>query len=376
MDFIINARSEGRVLIPWETQKYPNITTIDLESEFVFADFIGQTHKSLGTRSAQSTLHLPDWRGQGSVWEAYRYTCPPGSPARRVLSSIRSTSSHSATPYFELPSTPFDSDFRFVRDVDGRFNFCQNPWAHTNQGHFYSDWRTVPLPFPILSPAKAHGFGDIRIPSHYYHGTTRRYTYAWDEVNLELKQLDNVETPWAMKDEKLFFRGATTGGGSSPPGFSREYQRHRQLYPILLLHVSANRFYRFVRMATMPGTDNRTIVFADPPSSSNYVFTKMPETALADVLDVAFVSSVDHVSYPGGLQQQMVDHRFDDAVLLRDHWSHKYILDLDGASYSGKFFAYLASDSAVVKSSIYTEFYSDWIQPWYVLCLVIERACL
>jgi len=83
-------------------------------------------------------------------------------------------------------------------------------------------------------------------------------------------------------------------------------------------------------------------------------------------MDVAFVSSVDFDNYPGGLSQQVLDHRFDDAAILSDYWTHKYLLDLDGMSYSGKFFAFLGSDSVVIKSSIYQEFFSDWIQPWCV----------
>ncbi|KAF8712487.1 hypothetical protein AX14_013057 [Amanita brunnescens Koide BX004] len=33
-------------------------------------------------------------------------------------------------------------------------------------------------------------------------------------------------------------------------------------------------------------------------------------------------------------------------------------------SYSGRFMSFLASDSAPIKSTIYEEFFSDWIQPW------------
>ncbi|KZV71214.1 glycosyltransferase family 90 protein [Peniophora sp. CONT] len=332
MDFVVNARAEGRVLIPWELQKYPNITTVDPS--------IGQ--------EIQRTLHIPDWRGEGSVWDAFRRVCPPDTPARRLYASVRASSKQSASSYFAQPATPFDTDFRFARDVDARFDFCYHPWAHINQGHFFSDWRTVPLPFPVLSPAKGPGFGDIRVPSHYYHGTTRRYTYAWDDINQELKQHDSVETAWERKSDKIFFRGATTGGGSSPAGFSAGYQRHR-----------------LVKMATDTTPLSRTLVFADPPGSIHFVYTKLDTPTLNQAaLDVAFVSSVDHVHYPGGLQQQMTDHRFADNVLLRDRWAHKYVLDLDGAGYSGKFFAYLASDSAVIKSSVHREFYGDWIQPW------------
>jgi hypothetical protein len=126
-------------------------------------------------------------------------------------------------------------------------------------------------------------------------------------------------------------------------------------------------------MASSTSDFNRTIVFADPPTSTNYVYASVPIASLnQEIMDVAFVSSVGSDPYPGGLGQQVLDHRFDDAAILSDYWAHKYILDLDGMSYSGKFFAFLGSDSVVIKSSVYQEFFSDWIQPWCVsyLCPV------
>jgi len=56
--------------------------------------------------------------------------------------------------------------------------------------------------------------------------------------------------------------------------------------------------------------------------------------------------------------------RFADAVQLTDHWKYKYLIDLDGQSYSAHFLAFMASQSAVLKSTVYREFFSDWIQPW------------
>jgi len=330
LDFAINARSEGRVLVPWEYRK--NTSATFQES---FRDTVGH-------------LSIPDWRGEGSVWESYRRTCQPDSPARRIMGSKRAKSFNGTTNYI-YPSESFPSpDFAFTTEIARRFSFCDNPSAHVLQGHFFSDWRTVPILYPILSPAKGLGFGDIKIPSHYYYGTTRRYTYAWDDVNLEVKRLDSMETPWENKDDKIFFRGATTGGGSAPRGFSPYFQRHR-----------------FVKLASSTSETNRTVVFADPPSSTDFAYASVPMASLnREIMDVAFVSSVDYDHYPGGLTQQIVDHRFDDAAVLSDYWAHKYILDLDGMSYSGKFFAFLGSDSAVIKSGVYQEFFSDWIQPW------------
>lgn len=48
-----------------------------------------------------------------------------------------------------------------------------------------------------------------------------------DPVNMILSDDDENEQPWDKKKDLIFWRGATTGGGSSPPGFLAQYQRHR-----------------------------------------------------------------------------------------------------------------------------------------------------
>jgi hypothetical protein len=82
------------------------------------------------------------------------------------------------------------------------------------------------------------------------------------------------------------------------------------------------------------------------------------------MMDIAFVNTAGAPVFPGGLKAMQQVHRFADAASLGEHWSYKYVLDLDGNSYSARFMAFLASDSAVVKSTVYQEYFSDWIQPW------------
>jgi hypothetical protein len=167
-----------------------------------------------------------DWGDTGNVWEAFRRTCSPSSPARRLFSAVRNSFSQ-RVHYFFQGHEGASTDFRFAKTTGAKIDFCQKPWAHYNQGLFFSDWRTIPVLYPVFSPAKFPGFSDIKIPSHYYYGSTPRYTYGWDAVNLELKDVDDMEVPWENKTAKFFWRGATTGGGSHPPGFSQQYQRHR-----------------------------------------------------------------------------------------------------------------------------------------------------
>jgi len=206
-----------------------------------------------------------------------------------------------------------------------------------------------PVQYPIFSPAKAAGFGDILIPSHYYHASTPRYTYGWDPVHMIVKDRADGETPWENKTNLVFWRGATTGGGSSPPGFFKTYQRHR-----------------FIRMTSDHSNSTHEVTFAWPPTSSDsFVTVTVPSLALnEELIDSAFTNAVGCLSYPGGCVALERDHRFAETVPLGEHWRHKYLVDFDGMGYSARVFALLASDSAVVKSTVYREFFSDWIQPW------------
>ncbi|KAJ7059525.1 glycosyltransferase family 90 protein [Mycena amicta] len=283
MDFTINAKAEGRVVVPWEHANHPNLT------------------------DPNPPFPSPDWAGTGSVWEAWRRTCPPSSPARRLYSSLATKNGATST----------GSEFAFVRETGARsVDFCRNPGERYEQGHFFSDWRTYPLHVPIFSPARAQGFADIRIPSHYYYGGTRRYTYAWDPINLEQRVTDPMEMPWEQKRDAVWWRGASTGGGSSMRSSSSS------------------------SLATEGG----------------FRTSRVPLGALnREVMDVAFVKEVVRIER---------GHRVGDSVELGVGWGYKYLLDLDGMGYSGRFMAFLASDSVPVKNTMYDEFFSGWIEPW------------
>ena len=135
---------------------------------------------------------------------------------------------------------------------------------------------------------------------------------------------------------------------------------------------------RFLRMSSDQSDANRTVVFADPPGTDDFTYAKVPIKQLNDdFMDAAFTKAVGCMEYkPGGCDGMRSDHRFDDAVPLGEHWRHKYLIDLDGMGYSARFFAFLASDSAVLKNTVYREYFSDWIQPWCVssISLVVSLS--
>jgi hypothetical protein len=111
---------------------------------------------------------------------------------------------------------------------------------------------------------------------------------------------------------------------------------------------------------------NRSIVFAHPPNQKKtYVEAQLPMSELnGNAMDVAFVKAVGCTQYPGGCDGMRKDHRFANPVPLGENWKHKYLIDIDGMGYSARLFSLLMSESAVLKTTVYREFFSDWIQPW------------
>ncbi|KIJ43830.1 glycosyltransferase family 90 protein [Sphaerobolus stellatus SS14] len=346
MDFPINTKAEGRVLVPWEHKQYPNMTQQNSSGE-QWPQMIGQEF-------------VPDWKSDGSVWEAYRRTCDPSSQARRLFGSIRGQTAlsavssalhsrigHSYIKHAESASLD-GTELTFATRPDDDYDFCSHPWAKYQQGHFFSDWRTIPVLYPVFSPGKAPGFSDIRIPSHYYYSSTTAYTYGWDRERGIVHDVDKNEVPWEKKTNLVFWRGSTTGGGSSPPGFVKSYQRHR-----------------FMEMSSTPTNATRPVVFTDPPGSDHFVSADVPLAKLnAELMDTAFTKGLGCESFPGGCGLMKKLYRFAPAVPLGEHWKHKYLVDFDGMGYSGRSMAFLASESVLVKSTVYREFFSDWIQPW------------
>lgn len=119
-------------------------------------------------------------------------------------------------------------------------------------------------------------------------------------------------------------------------------------------------------MASSHSEENRTVVIPSSETSS-YTSVSVPIAKLNDeIMDVAFVRLLGWANYPGGRAALRKDHRFDKSVPLGEHWKYKYLVDIDGMGYSGRFLSFLASDSVPIKATVYQEYFSDWLQPWYV----------
>lgn len=56
-------------------------------------------------------------------------------------------------------------------------------------------------------------------------------------------------------------------------------------------------------------------------------------------------------------------YRWANQGSISEVGKHKLLLDLDGLAYSARFLALLKSGGAVIKSTLYQEFFTEWVSP-------------
>ena len=155
--------------------------------------------------------------------------------------------------------------------------------------------------YPVLSPTKIHPcFSDIVVPPVYYSSVSPLTT-------------DTV--PWEKKENKLFWRGSTSGGHAANGNWR---QMHRQRFMIL----ARNR------------------------SDTDVGFTHIIQCDDKDC------------------ESQRREFPTVATEPWEEHIKHKWLFDTDGNSFSGRFTRLLRSKSLVFKATIMTEYFSDWVKPY------------
>ncbi|KAJ7677734.1 glycosyl transferase family 90-domain-containing protein [Mycena polygramma] len=166
--------------------------------------------------------------------------------------------------------------------------------------------------YPLLSAAKISPcFADILVPSEFYYSDSRwtpRYAYP-----------NNIA--WNAKIPRLYWRGKSSGG-----------------------RISGSNYRAFPRFRAAD------IGRAHP-----------------DLMDVAI--SGFHDSLCGAdcdAAKIKAEYNITGASVPRENvYRYKYVLDVDGNSFSGRYLGLLRSGSLVFKSTVFEEYFSDWLRPFY-----------
>jgi hypothetical protein len=271
-----------------------------------------------------------------TVWSE---ACPPSTPlgqshihAGRGVVDVSSSEARS-----QLPEDSWVSNTRTWRDV------CQQPWLLKMHGALVrpnalniSQWL-----LPIFAPAKVSGIETAMLyPDTIYWAEDPDY-----HANVD------VTKSWKSKSNKAFWRGSNTGGGHGPDNW-HQFHRHRFV-------ASTNASY-------LRGVKHRTqrdwVGFPSPVTTRMIQITEEHIDTGFNAIgcrDDRFRSTNGPCSY--------LDEHFHAATwepLATVLSSYRYLFDIDGNSYSGRFRTLLLSESVVLKATIFREWHDDRLIPW------------
>ena len=328
MDLPFNIHDEPRVVIPHDDLSRLVAVAKDHVMPAAFENDVPKNTWSPrpadvddGTRPNEVKSTRFNFFAHQPTWTHSRMSCSPESPARTLDESIHDDGSSFAFSQLGLifNKTAF-SDICLSPSLKERHGFFNRPNAYN----------IVHDLFPIFSQSKISSYQDILYPSPWYWSNKVPY----DESN---------DVSWEKKQGKLYWRGSTTGGFSRDGGWRRQ---HRQIF-----------------VERINALDSTNVMSNQSPSGgSEWVMREAPRTDYKDLFDIHFA----HVGQcdPGDCDAQKEFFDIVRADKQHDAWQYKFLLDIDGNAFSGRFYAFLKSMSLVYKMAVFREWHEEWLRPW------------
>ena len=339
MDLAFNINDESRVAIPFDDlQKYRNIGINAGRLEVGKDPRWSNKRASSWPSREQEPPPLSPFKDRSFINSFYDYgsiACPGDSLARR--SHIWDPSLHTTA------FTDAHSDGFFISNWTLSGSPCHQPDLANLHGFYLSPaaFKTAHELLPVFSQSKPHGFADILYPSPWNY---------MDKVKYEPSPAEGVDLDplFPQKKNTLFWRGATSEGVSNY-GTWKGMTRQR------LVHYANN--HTSAIPVLLPYKSN--------PSTFKYIYVSPSALPILTntSLDIAIVDGIARCRGPDCLSQE---REFDlvKPMEFQSHWQYRFLMDMDGAAFSGRFLPFLRSRSLPFKVAIFREWYDSRLTAW------------
>ncbi|KAL2822518.1 hypothetical protein BJX63DRAFT_417584 [Aspergillus granulosus] len=325
MDLAFNAHDEPRVILPSEDLQ--RLVAIAKDSIIPSAF---QTRSPVNAWSPRSNdLNRGDRIDEvrttrfnkishQPAWTSSRMSCPVDSPVRAL---DEDTPDH--TTAYAL------GELGFIHNTTAFSDVCNAPSLRNTYGFFDRPnvFAVVHDLFPVFSQSKVSTFQDILYPSPWY----------WAKKVPYVKEKDYS---WEEKINKIYWRGSTTGGFSKGGGWRRH---HRQL---MVGNINALNTAKILIKADAGQWKSEEVDRHDYHGLFDVQFTSVGQ---CDRNDCAAQSEFFNITEP--VEQQ-------------EAWAYKYLVDIDGNAFSGRYHAFLQSNSLVCKVALFREWHDERLKPW------------
>jgi len=342
MDIPMNRMDQPRVVVPWEKlqEMLENETTTRVIPPDAMDSFTSQQTylwniSSQSVEEDNSTRLDAGWfnaPGQQYMKIAHK-ACPPESPARM------NSSTQTADAMYKEPLGGFINNFNLSSDL------CTvGPIVQDLHGMLYSASSIMASHtlVPVFGECKVSVNNDILFPANMYYKHDQRYDYSPEE-----------DLPWKEKSDTMIWRGVTSGGTQIAENWQTMHrQRLVQLFNGTYMRTAAREVDVLSEKLGLSSFDNITYEdynhfqpsqFADKHSDIGFV------EAWGCVPDCSFYDTV---------------FSWKPQTTLSSQFRHKYLVDVDGHSFSGRWHAFLQSKSLGFKATIFREWHDSRLFAW------------
>ncbi|PGH04297.1 hypothetical protein AJ79_07144 [Helicocarpus griseus UAMH5409] len=356
----LNVMDESRVIVPWEKMSEYEATGRAKRDIPPPNDVLQNYTKIPGTEPFQPSDPPFDPRyegpGQSPYWKMAVRGCPPSSPAR--------TNPPPALPDFSTPQYPTylndTSTFTagYVSNCTSAKDPCQRPELQSLHGNFIepvsiSTSQTIQ---PLFGGSKLSVNNEILLPAAMYYA--EKTIWSGDEEH---------GGPWEHKADKLVWRGAATGGRNRDANW-RGFHRHR-----FIAMMNGSTVARAESGEAAPENfllpDYEAYQLAQTSSSSSPKAADKKQGNISPFLlnhtDASFVHLVCFPAQPGPDCPYTSPHlNTTPGIPMDKQYKNKYLADLDGNSFSGRYRGFLLSTSLPLKATLYNEWHDTRLVPW------------
>ncbi|KAF2225533.1 hypothetical protein BDZ85DRAFT_257651 [Elsinoe ampelina] len=243
----------------------------------------------------------------------------------------------------ETYSLPFITSSSSAQDI------CTNPAFANNHGFLIApnSLMITDSPVPILSQAAPSTFSDILYPSMWY----------WDHI---ISDLDEYDPEWDDKRNKVYWAGSTTGGyNRNNTAASPAWSSHRHRFVKMTRQIGEG-VYSFLTRSNVDKNINGSVTTA-PGEKTGWIRYESEEV-LAQLYDTKFTRTVqcDKEECERMREYYQITQPEDGRLPFKS----RFLMDMDGNSFSGRFYSFLQSRGCPLKQTIFREWHDERLVPW------------
>ncbi|KAL1836420.1 hypothetical protein VTJ49DRAFT_5170 [Mycothermus thermophilus] len=354
MDLYMNHMDESRVMMRWEDMA-KLIAEEQKTRTFVNPYDAISTYGGVADVEGRNRYD-PHWLDHDvpKFWDFTRDACPPDSPGRNI-SSLPSLEKDAEYPDAPMPQYTYKG---YIKNFTAAMDPCLQPHLRGMHGTYIEaiSMSTTRELVPIFGECKLPPNNEILIPSAMYIA---------EDIRKEYSGGGERGGPWSKKKDAVVWRGSASGLRNKAENW---WHNHR------------HRFIQMLNATTLGAIEAgdtgaaRTFRLLSPDKDP-YNIRARREGRLAEWVstwsDVAFTDLLCWPPEDGedGKPKKTCRHNDDimsvaPGIPFKQLYDYKYLPDIDGNSFSGRYRAFLMSTSMPLKSTIYAEWHDDRLKPW------------